>query len=72
MKEWKNKGWYPEDVVLKKNETLEASFLKIYNIYQSKLIDLNACDFNDLILHCIKIFKKKKIRSITKNVFKKF
>ena len=37
---------------------METSFLKIYKIYQSKLIDLNACDFNDLILHCIKIFEK--------------
>tara|TARA_Y100001970_G_scaffold260043_1_gene341697 strand:+ start:2831 stop:4855 length:2025 start_codon:yes stop_codon:yes gene_type:complete len=58
IEKWKNKGWYPEDVVLKKNEKLESAFLKIYKVYQSKLIDLNACDFNDLILHCIKIFEK--------------
>ncbi len=56
--QWKNKGWYPEDVVLKKKEVLEKSFLKIYKIYQSKLIDLNACDFSDLILHSVKIFEK--------------
>ncbi len=55
---WKNKGWYPEDVVLKKKEVLEKGFLNIYKIYQSKLIDLNACDFSDLILHCVKIFEK--------------
>ena len=55
---WKNLGWYPEDVVLKKNQTLEKSFLNIYNIYQKKLFDLNACDFGDLILHCVKIFQK--------------
>ncbi len=58
IEKWKNKGWYPKDVVLKKSERLEQSFLKIYDIYQSKLLDLNACDFNDLILHCIKIFEK--------------
>ncbi len=57
IEKWKNKGWYPADVLLKKSERLEASFLKIYEIYQSKLLDLNACDFNDLILHCIKIFE---------------
>ncbi len=56
--QWKNKGWYPEDVVLKKKEVLEKSFLKIYKIYQSKLLDLNACDFSDLILHSVKIFEK--------------
>ena len=57
IENWKNKGWYPDNVILKKSEKLEISFLKIYKIYQSKLIDLNACDFNDLILHCIKIFE---------------
>ena len=56
--QWKNKGWYPEDVVLKKREVLEKGFLSIYKIYQSKLLDLNACDFSDLILHCVKIFEK--------------
>ena len=56
--QWKNKGWYPEDVVLKKKEVLEKGFLSIYKIYQSKLLDLNACDFSDLILHCVKIFEK--------------
>ena len=57
--QWKNKGWYPEDVVLKKREILEKSFLSIYKIYQTKLLDLNACDFGDLILHSVKIFEKK-------------
>ncbi len=56
--QWKNKGWYPEDVILKKKEILEKSFLSIYKIYQTKLLDLNACDFSDLILHCVKIFEK--------------
>ena len=55
---WKNKGWYPDDVILKKKDFLEKGFLKIYKIYQSKLINLNACDFSDLILHCVKIFDK--------------
>ena len=31
---WKNKGWYPADVILKKSENLEKGFLKIYQIYQ--------------------------------------
>ena len=55
---WKNKGWYPENVKLKKNNILEKGFLNIYTIYQKKLIDLNVCDFSDLILHCVKIFEK--------------
>ena len=35
---WKNKGWYPENVKLKKNNILEKGFLNIYKIYQKKLI----------------------------------
>ena len=54
---WKNKGFYPDDVILKKKETLEKNFLNIYKIYQQKLIDLNSSDFSDLILHTVKIFK---------------
>jgi DNA helicase-2/ATP-dependent DNA helicase PcrA len=47
---WKNKGFYPKDVILKKKQTLEKNFLNIYKIYQQKLIDLNSADFSDLIL----------------------
>ncbi len=54
---WKNKGWYPSDVILKKGDVFEKGFLNIYKIYQSKLLDLNVCDFGDLILHCVKIFE---------------
>tara|TARA_B100000989_G_scaffold113214_1_gene83147 strand:- start:11894 stop:13918 length:2025 start_codon:yes stop_codon:yes gene_type:complete len=55
---WKNKGFYPEDVILKKRESLEKNFLSIYKIYQQKLLELNCADFSDLILHTVKIFEK--------------
>ncbi len=55
---WKNNGLYPNNVVLKKRDPLEKSFLSIYKIYQQKLIDLNAADFSDLILHTVKNFEK--------------
>ena len=68
---WKNKGLYPEDVILKKKETLEKNFLNIYEIYQKKLIDLNSVDFSDLILHTVKIFKKyEDIKSLYSRKFK--
>ena len=68
---WKNKGFYPEDVITKKKETLEKNFLNIYKIYQQKLIDLNSTDFSDLILHTVKIFKNNKdIVSIYSKKFK--
>ncbi len=58
INKWKNFGWYPDEVILKKNENLEKNLLKIYKIYQTKLNNLNACDFGDLILHCVSIFEK--------------
>ena len=68
---WKNKGWYPEDVIIKKTEILERSFLKVYKIYQTKLLDLNACDFGDLLLHSVNLLKQNKdIREIYSQNFK--
>ena len=54
---WKNRGLYPKDVILKTKETYEKNILSLYKIYQQKLIDLNSCDFGDLILHTVKIFE---------------
>jgi len=54
---WKNKGLTPQNVKAKRGMTLENSILKIYKIYQDRLNILNACDFGDLILHCVTIFE---------------
>ena len=55
---WKNKGFYPEEVVINSKDIYEKNILPIYKIYQQKLIGLNSCDFGDLILHTVKIFEK--------------
>ena len=34
INKWKNRGWYPDDVVLRNKDRLEKGFLNIYNIYQ--------------------------------------
>ena len=68
---WKNKGLHPEKVILKKKNIFEKEILNIYKIYQVKLLDLNACDFGDLILHCVNIFEKNTdILEIYSNNFK--
>ncbi len=68
---WKNKGLYPENVILKKKKIFEKEILNIYKIYQVKLLDLNVCDFGDLILHCVNIFEKNSdILEIYSNNFK--
>ena len=57
---WKNKGFYPSEVVINHKDVYEKTILPIYKIYQKKLIELNSCDFGDLILHVVKIFEKNK------------
>ena len=68
---WKNKGFYPDEVIINKNDIYEKTVLPLYKIYQQKLLDLNACDFGDLILHVVKILEKNlDIRKIYSNNFK--
>ncbi len=68
---WKNKGLLPLDVKLEKTNSIEKAILKVYTIYQAKTKDLNACDFGDLILYCVKLFEDHKdIREIYSKNFK--
>ena len=68
---WKNKGYYPNEVTLNKKDIFEKKILPIYKIYQRKLVELNSCDFGDLILHAVKILEKNRdIREIYSKNFK--
>ena len=68
---WKNKGFYPGEVVINKKDIYEKTVLPLYKIYQQKLTDLNSCDFGDLILHTVKILEfNPDIRAIYSKNFK--
>ena len=68
---WKNKGQYPNEVIINHKDIYEKSILPVYKIYQQKLTDLNVCDFGDLILHTVKILEKSSdIRELYSNNFK--
>jgi DNA helicase-2/ATP-dependent DNA helicase PcrA len=68
---WKNKGLLPEDLKEEMLTGLEKSIFQVYKIYQSKIRDLNACDFGDLILYCVKLFENNfDIKKIYNNNFK--
>ena len=56
--QWKNKGLLPKDVNIEKSGSIIKSVLKVYEIYQNKTKDLNAFDFGDLILFCVKLFEE--------------
>ncbi len=68
---WKNKGFYPGEVIINKKDIYEKTVLPLYKIYQQKLTDLNSCDFGDLILHAVKILEfNPDIREIYSKNFK--
>ncbi len=69
--QWKNKGLLPQDVKIAKQGLIIKSILKVYQIYQNKTKDLNAFDFGDLILFCVKLFEEHKdIREIYQKNFR--
>ena len=53
---WKNRGYYPNEVIINQKDIYEKTILPIYKIYQGKLVDLN-CVICDLILHTVKILE---------------
>lgn len=56
---WKDRGWVPEKVPLDDipNGLCDGRLGKIYDAYQSRLLELNACDFGDLLLHNLTLFR---------------
>jgi len=59
IERWKDKGLSPPDIGRKDiGKFASGKSLDIYKAYQERLITLNSADFGDLILHCLRIFKK--------------
>ncbi|WP_395622453.1 ATP-dependent helicase [Sphingomonas daechungensis] len=55
---WKNRGWTPKKVDLGEAEAFgPGRGRELYAAYQDRLRTLNACDFGDLLLHMLTIFR---------------
>jgi DNA helicase-2/ATP-dependent DNA helicase PcrA len=55
---WKNRGWTPRQVDAGESEAFAAGRgVELYAQYQERLRTLNACDFGDLLLHMLVIFR---------------
>jgi DNA helicase-2/ATP-dependent DNA helicase PcrA len=55
---WKNKGLGPADIAeATPAPSPTARAAKLYAAYQERLKTLNACDFGDLLMHPIAIFR---------------
>ncbi|MCW2406666.1 DNA helicase-2/ATP-dependent DNA helicase PcrA [Sphingobium sp. B1D7B] len=59
---WKNKGLTPGEIDAGESETFaNGKGAAIYALYQARLRALNACDFGDLLLHMLTIFKTDRV-----------
>jgi DNA helicase-2/ATP-dependent DNA helicase PcrA len=55
---WKNRGWTPSQIDAGESEGFAAGRgAELYGQYQERLKTLNACDFGDLLLHMLVIFR---------------
>ncbi|KRA84584.1 ATP-dependent helicase [Altererythrobacter sp. Root672] len=58
---WKNRGLNPEDLDAVENEAYaNGKGQKMYALYQARLKALNACDFGDLLLHMLNVFRRER------------
>ena len=56
---WKNRGLGPDDLDAIENEAYaNGRGAQFYRLYQDRLRTLNACDFGDLTMHMLGIFRK--------------
>ncbi|WP_413469466.1 ATP-dependent helicase [Qipengyuania gaetbuli] len=56
---WKNRGLNPGDLDAVENEAYaNGRGAQFYKLYQERLKALNACDFGDLLLHMLNIYRQ--------------
>jgi DNA helicase-2/ATP-dependent DNA helicase PcrA len=57
IQRWKDRGLAPGKVTAaEESEFASGRALELYRLYQARLSTLNACDFGDLLLHCLSLF----------------
>ncbi|MBB1496960.1 ATP-dependent helicase [Paracoccus sp. MC1862] len=55
--DWKNRALTPSRVPEGESHAYDGKGAKLYAQYQRRLLELNAVDFGDLLLHCVMIFQ---------------
>lgn len=70
---WKDRGWTPSAVPDgEAAEAADGKMVKIYGLYQQRLKAVNACDFGDLLLHMITIFRDPAHAEVLKDYHRRF
>ncbi|HAR53224.1 MAG TPA: DNA helicase II, partial [Roseovarius nubinhibens] len=55
--QWKNRAWTPDRVPASEASAYDGKGVALYTLYQTRLRELNAVDFGDLLLHMVVIFQ---------------
>ncbi len=55
---WKNRAWRPDQVPAHEASAFDGRAVDLYAQYQARLLELNAVDFGDLLLHMLTIFQE--------------
>jgi len=55
---WKNRAWTPDKVPASEASAYDGKGVALYTLYQTRLRELNAVDFGDLLLHVVVIFQE--------------
>ncbi|MBY0430719.1 MAG: UvrD-helicase domain-containing protein, partial [Rhodospirillales bacterium] len=58
IQRWKDKGLIPDMLGAEDGKEAGGQAVQLYAQYQQRLKTLNACDFGDLLLHCLTIFRR--------------
>ena len=70
---WKDRALSPTDINPKEaGDAIAGQMLNIYTDYQARLKSLNACDFGDLLLHCISILRNPANAAILSDYHRRF
>lgn len=60
IQRWKDRGLTPDKVGGEGgNDYAAGRAVQLYEAYQERLKTLNACDFGDLLLHCLTLFQQQ-------------
>jgi DNA helicase-2/ATP-dependent DNA helicase PcrA len=58
LQRWKDRGLTPDRVTEAEGaDAIDGLALPLYGDYQNRLLALNACDFGDLLLHALTLFR---------------
>ena len=55
--DWKNRALTPDKVPASDADAYNGRGIELYAQYQRRLLEQNAVDFGDLLLHCVEIFQ---------------